>query len=203
MRQDGQKPARGGQHIRTAHQVDDVLHLPHVRWIHIYNVCVTYIYISHIYNISYNTHSIYIYHVMYNIHIPGPSVGKKVCPGHLLGGITPSADKKRPQITPPFQELRLQSLEVKKFSPFEVAGIYITCSILSTLYHLHYISNKQMTPRTCTGCAAKSAAASGAQRSSFRRLSSRKSSSALRPCTRALKARSGWGRKRSCKARME
>ena len=29
-----------------------------------------------------------------------------------------------PRITPPFQELRLQSLEVKKFSPFEVAGIH-------------------------------------------------------------------------------
>ena len=35
------------------------------------------------------------------IHIPGPSVGKKICPGHFLGGITmitPSADKKRPHI---------------------------------------------------------------------------------------------------------
>ena len=38
------------------------------------------------------------------------------------------SDKKNvllPRITPPFQELRLQSLEVKNFSPFEVAGIYI------------------------------------------------------------------------------
>ena len=39
-----------------------------------------------------------------------------------------------PRITPPFQELRLESLEVKNFSPFEVAGIIIYIYNMSKLY---------------------------------------------------------------------